>query len=154
MGAVGVGVVGVGGGGVGGVVGVGGAGATVVGTSGAGGGVAGRVVTGGGGAGCWAVLGAGRCGAVVPGAVVGVDSVDFVDAAEELELASPAARVKSLENGDQVTGVLGSGNDPDPPSRSTTTLMKSPQICAGKLPPATAMPWTLNIERLTPSALG
>jgi hypothetical protein len=86
--------------------------------------------------------------------VDGVDSVDSDDAAEELELASPAERVKSLEKGDQVTGLLGSGKESELPSRSTTTLMKSPQIWAGKLPPATAMPCTLNIERLTPSALG
>ena len=79
---------------------------------------------------------------------------EMVEAAEELESASLAARVKSLEKGDQVTGFFGSGNDPEPPSRSTTTRMKSLQIWAGKLPPATAMPCTLNIERLTPSEFG
>jgi hypothetical protein len=68
-------------------------------------------------------------GATVRGAleVVAVDSVDPVepadDAAERSEFASSAARVNLLENGDQVTGSSGSGNDPEPPSRSTTTRM-------------------------------
>ena len=129
----------VGGGGVGatggGAVGVTGGGATVVGTT---------VVAGGAGGGGWEVDGGGRCALGVE--VVGADSVFSVEASDsdfsEL-LASAAARVKSLENGDQTIGLLGSGNDPASPSRSTTTLMKSAQIWAGNVPPATAMPCTL-----------
>lgn len=143
------GVVATGGGGVAGVVGVTGGGVGVTGA---------MVVTGGAtGGGCWEVLGAGGWARVVVLRVVvevEVEEVDFVEAAEEVELASAAARVKSLENGDHVTGSLGSGNDPEPPSRSTTTLMKSCQIWAGKVPPATVMPWTLYIDWRTPFAFG
>ena len=61
--------------------------------------------------------------------------------------------MKLLVNGDR-RRVSGSPNASEPPSRSTTVLMKSPQIEAGKVPPATVIPWTLVIERRTPSLLG
>ena len=112
---------------------------------------------GGAGAGAWAVVGRGRWGAaavVARSVVVGVDSADSVDLASDSELASPAARVKSLEKGDHETGLFGSGNESEPPSRSTTTRMKSAQIEAGNVPPATATPCTLYIDLLVPSELG
>ena len=150
VGGGGAGVVGTGGGGVGGVVGVGVGG-------GVGAGVTGATVVGGGGAGgggAWTVVGGGAWAFVVLLVVVPVE-VDLVEAADEVEFATPAERVKSLENGDQLTGSVGSGKDPDPPSRVTTTLMKSCQISAGNVPPATAMPWTLVMNcGVVPFALG
>lgn len=153
MGVGGGGVVGGGVGGVGGAVGgAGGVGATVV-TGG--GGVIGCVVTGGATGGCCEVLGGGGCAAPVVDFLVVVPVVVPVEAADEDEFASPARLVKSLENGDQVTGSFGSGNDPDDPSRSTTACMKSCQICAGNDPPLTAMPWTLVMNwGVVPFALG
>ena len=44
-----------------------------------------------------------------------VEADDELDAAERVELASPAARVKALENGDHDTGSFGSGNEPESP---------------------------------------
>ena len=44
-----------------------------------------------------------------------VEADDELEAAERVELASPAARVKALEKGDHDTGSSGRGNDPDSP---------------------------------------
>ena len=62
--------------------------------------------------------GAGRCGSRSP--VLGTLEVEPVEADDELdaeraELASPAERVKALENGDHETGSFGSGKEPESP---------------------------------------
>lgn len=139
---------------------VGGAGGGAAGAGGAGLGAAGAagatVVTGGGGAAGvlgWEVPGGGRWEVVVPCvSVFPVEAAD--DAAAWLAASATAERVKLLLNGDQVIGSSGSGNASEPPSRSTTTRMKSAQIEAGNVPPATAMPWTLVMNRAAPLALG
>ncbi len=96
--------------------------------------------------------------------VVGRVGVVFVDFVVVVVLAvlvlfaesawySPADSVKSDENTDQSTGLLGSGQS-TLPSLAVTTLMKSPQMRAGKVPPATDVPRTLVIDRRTPSLFG
>ena len=44
-----------------------------------------------------------------------VEADDELEAAERVELARPAERVKALENGDHETGSFGSGNEPESP---------------------------------------
>ena len=74
------------------------------------------------GEGGWALLGGGRWEVVVPSvSVLPVEAAD--DAAAWLAARAAAERVKSLVNGDQVIGSSGSGNESEPPSRSTTTRM-------------------------------
>ena len=91
-----------------------------------------------------------------PYTLVSVEDVDSEEAAAARSAdraTSPAERVKSLEKGDHSTESSGSSKAGESPSRSTTERMKSPQIDAGKVPPATVTPWTPYIERRWPSAL-
>ena len=47
--------------------------------------------------------------------------------------------------GDPLIGLFGGGNSSQ--KLPFATVMKSCQICAGNVPPATEMPWTLRIAR-------
>jgi len=90
---------------------------------------------------------------VVPGFVLVVVVFAVLVLFAELTTYDPADSVKSDENADQSTGFFGRGQSTSP-SFAVTVRMKSPQICAGNVPPATVMPCTLVIERRTPSSFG
>lgn len=90
---------------------------------------------------------------VVPGLVSVFVVLAVLVLLAELTMYDPADSVKSDENADHSTGLLGRGNS-RPSSPFAAIFMKSPQICAGKVPPATVMPCTLVIDRRTPSSFG
>ena len=101
----------------------------------------------------------GAVGVVVAGAVVVVPGFVFVVVSAvlvlfaELTTYEPADSVKSDENADHSTAFLGSGQSMSP-SFAVTVRMKSPQMRAGNVPPATVMPCTLVMLRRTPSSFG